>query len=119
MRYANLALAALLAVSCSTISCLAGREGGPGVEVTSVVAFGSDTYQVSFVSEQPASVCVRGDGHTVLRICVYDEYGNLICTNTDDGNGCVLAWTPRWTGSFTIQVENEGAVDNHYTIDTN
>ena len=63
---------------------------------------------------------VRGDGDTALRVSVYDESGYLVATATDGGSRlCLLNWTPRWTGTFTIRVTNEGPVYNHYTIDTN
>ena len=63
-----------------------------------------------------AMVTVHGDGDTDLDLYVYDENGNCVASDTSLGDQCVVTWTPRWTGSFTIRVVNRGFLPNNYTI---
>ncbi len=39
-------------------------------------------------------------------IYIYDENGNEVCKSTSNGSVEWCYWTPRWTGSFEIRVEN-------------
>lgn len=64
-------------------------------------------------------VIVNGDGDTDLDLYVYDENGNLMGKDIDYSDYCVVSWTPRWTGPFTIKIKNRGSVYNRYKIYTN
>ena len=66
-----------------------------------------------------AEVCVSGDGDTDLDLYVYDSNGNLIGSDADYSDDCVVRWVPAWTGEFTIKVVNRGAVYNNFAIWTN
>lgn len=115
LRHSALALAALLLVS--TVA-LAGAKGGPKSNTTVVKANTTDVYTISFVAGQTARVEVNGDGDSDLDVYVYDENGNLITKDDDNTDDCLVTWTPKWTGKFTIKVVNRG-VANRYTIKTN
>jgi hypothetical protein len=97
----------------------AGRQGGPGRTVTRVHAFSTDVFEVRFVGGQPAGVSIRGDGDTDLDLYVYDENGNLIGRSTGLSDREIVTWTPRWTGTFRIEVRNLGSVYNQYSLVTN
>lgn len=96
-----------------------GAVGGPRRNTTSVLAKSTDTYNIRFRGLESAVVVLRGDGDTDLDLYVYDENGNLVARDDDYSDGCVAAWTPLYSGVFTIRVKNRGSVYNRYTLATN
>ena len=66
-----------------------------------------------------ARVDVRGDGDTDLDCWLYDDNGNLIDSDTDYTDWCILEVNPLWTGAFRIQVVNLGSVWNGAQITWN
>jgi hypothetical protein len=96
-----------------------GRVGGPGRSTTVVRANAVDSFTETFRGAERAAVYVEGDGDTDLDLFVYDENGNMVCSDTDGTDRMICAWTPRWTGNFTIRVRNWGGVYNQYSIVTN
>jgi hypothetical protein len=97
-------------------SAFAAPVGGGGCQATDLPADMVDIYTVSFRAGETAYVTIDGDGDTDLDVFVYDENGNLITFDTGLGDNAVLAFTPLWTGTFTIEVVNNGVVSNQYTI---
>jgi len=84
-----------------------------------VQAHSTDTYSIRFYGNELACVIVSGDGDTDLDVYVYDHNGNLVASDTDYSDDCVVAWTPRWTGNFTIKIKNRGRVYNNYVMTVN
>jgi hypothetical protein len=97
----------------------AGATVGPCDQESSVQAYGTESYRLRFDGGAAAEVLLEGDGTTDLDLFVYDEFGNLIASDTDGDDFCVARWFPRWTGVFYIQVINHGPVENTYRIETN
>ena len=94
--------------------------GGPEITRTGVVQAGqTHVYSFTFRGGEKAVVVVRGDGDTDLDLRVFDEHDNLIAFDDDPTDECVVAWTPAWTGKFTVKVVNHGAVANAYKLGTN
>lgn len=96
-----------------------GDVTGPNHHYDSVNARTTDVYNVTFAGGQLAEVAISGDGDTDLDLYVYDEYGNLIVSSTSYGDDEYVSWYPRWTGNFTVRVENLGGVYNAYLLVTN
>lgn len=97
-----------------------GRVGGPGSLVTRVSARSTDRVSLGdFRGGEYGRVEVRGDGDTDLDCFLYDENDNLIDSDTDYTDVCVLTFRPRWTGPFRLEVRNLGSVWNEYSIVTN
>jgi hypothetical protein len=96
-----------------------GRVGGPASHYDEVLARTTDVYTMSFRGGEWAEIRVRGDGDTDLDCYVYDQNGNLIDSDTDYTDYCILGWVPRWTGSFTLRIQNLGWVWNGYILVTN
>ena len=90
--------------------------GGPKYGKSRVEANSTDVYKVTCRAGEATRLLVDGDGDTDLDVYVYDENGNLIGSDTDLTDTCVVTWTPRWTGEFTIRIVNRGDVYNRYTI---
>ena len=116
----KIALIALVAIG-TLIPALsfAGATNGAGRQNETVNANDTDTYVITFNGGEPAMVVVSGDGDTDLDLYVYDENGNLVASDTDYTDDCIVSWSPRWTGKFVIRVRNRGNVYNRYTIATN
>jgi hypothetical protein len=116
---ANQELLALVADAKQRDYTPRGARGGAIIHYDRVRARRTDVYQIVFRGRELAEICVVGDGDTDLDLYVYDEGGNLLCSDTDytDRNYC--SWTPRWTGSFEIEIENLGGVYNDYRLVTN
>lgn len=76
----------------------------------------TDVYTVAFEGGKRAAVYVSGDGDTDLDLFVYDENQNLIGSDTDSTDECLVRFTPKWTGKFTIRIRNHGSVYNDYTM---
>jgi len=85
----------------------------------SVNARTTDVYRIPFRGGEQAAVYVSGDGDTDLDLYVYDSNGNLIGSDTDYSDECLVTWTPAWTGPFVIKIQNLGGVWNAYTLRTN
>ena len=116
---ASLTLAPIAANPSSSLDAAPGRVGGPGEINTRVEAHDTDSYEIRFYGDEVAQIIVRGDGDTDLDLFVYDENGNLVASDTDSTDVCVVTWTPRWTGNFRVRVKNLGRVYNRYTLTTN
>lgn len=96
-----------------------GALGGPRSITDRVAANSSDAYNVTFKGGELAVLMVMGDGDTDLDVFVYDSKGNLVASDTDSTDDCVIKWTPRWTDKYRVVIKNKGNVYNLYTIRTN
>ena len=105
-----------VALSCLVAPAVASPVGGPKYDVHAVLANSTDVFQVSFNGKEEAAVVISGDGDTDLDLFVYDENGNLIDSDTEVGDDCVVRFIPRWTGKFRIEIRNLGSVYNQYEI---
>lgn len=109
-------LAALGLCTLATTSALEAQAYATHDDV--VLARRTDVYYHTFSRGAAAGVVVSGDGDTDLDCFVYDESGNLIDSDTDGTDDCILSWTPRWTGRFRIEVKNLGRISNQYVMVT-
>jgi len=110
---------ALLALIKDAEKSTRGRVGGPIRRYDRVNGNSTDTWTIRFRGGEPAYVVVSGDGDTDLDLYVYDENGNLITSDTDGTDDCVVSFYPRWTGTFYIRIKNLGSVYNRYVLATN
>jgi len=110
-----LVIVLFLIVACGVAN--AGAVGGPKGTNETVLANGTDFYDIRFTANEPAVVVARGDGD--IDLYVYDENGNEIVVNTKVDHTPMVRWVPTWTGFFRIKVRNCEAYDVHYAIATN
>ncbi len=72
---------------------------------------------VVFEGRKPAQILVIGDGDGDLDLWVYDgNTGNQIGSDTDLSSVCVVNWTTRFEGPFTIKVKNVGTVWERFYV---
>ena len=116
-KLAILAIAVIAGIS--SLVAQAGALGGEQVSNTVVKAHSTDRYTIYFKSGEIGQVFVKGDGDTDLDLYVYDENGNLIASDTDSSDTCLVRFCPKWTGKFIIRVVNLGGVYNRYRLTTN
>jgi hypothetical protein len=117
----NRGLLAATAVALITLfSTPAPAVTGTAVFCSSVSARSYDTYRDVFVfrAHQSRTVVVEGDHDTDLDCWLYDENGNMVSSDTDHSDVCVLEITPHWTGEFSLRVANLGYVYNNYCVAT-
>jgi hypothetical protein len=114
-------LATIAGMMLASTAAHAGRVPGPlqPPHRDSVNAGETDVYTMTFRGGEEAVIRVRGDLDTILVLEVRDENGNLIARDNDLIPPCVVSFTPKWTGPFTVRVINTGTVYNNYTIETN
>lgn len=109
----------MLAIIDDVNSNVRGASGGQKYTTERVNAKSTDVYKIQFRGGEMAMVIVIGDGDTDLDLYVYDSSGNLVASDTDYSDDCVVSWVPRWTSTYTIKVVNRGNVYNRYVIRTN
>jgi hypothetical protein len=108
----------LLAAAVAPATLQANAFGGPQIDRSSVAGYSRIRYKtIYFVGGETAYVQANGDESTNLQLTVYDNNGNLI--NQVTGPRPWIRWTPRWSGSFTVYVENMGGSTNDYVLRTN
>ncbi len=93
--------------------------GGPKYAITKVSAAFTDVYEITFTGGEIAEVAIGGDGGTDLDLYVYDEFNNYVASDTTSTDNAYVAWTPRWTGKFRVEVRNQGSLHNQYVFVTN
>lgn len=95
------------------------RISGPQVHRDSVRGRHNDIYSIRFRGGEPAIVSVVGDGGTDLDLRIYDQGGNLVCSDLNYTDRSYCRWQPLREGNFRIKITNLGRVYNRYTIRTN
>lgn len=113
------ALAILAILGAVGSASWAGAVPGPKRSQSVIQPRGVDEYKVVFRAGEIASIAVVGDGDSDLDLYVYDENGELVAADEDDTDDCIVRWTPRWTGKYTVHVVNRGRLANEYGIATN
>lgn len=115
----NKNLLAQIKIAAQPIPQSRGAVGGAKVHTDTVQPGTIDNYTIAFRGGEAAAVGISGDGDTDLDLFVYDENGNLIGSDTDRSDDCIVRWSPRWTGPFRIKIKNLGRVYNRYVLVTN
>lgn len=100
-------------------TAIAGQVGGPTGHRDTVLTNSSDSYNITFRGQELAQVLIRGDGSSDLDCFAVDNNGNLVDSDVDFTDTCLLEWNPIWTGKFRITIVNVGNSDNEYSIVTN
>ena len=108
-----LALTALLA---ATTFAQARPLAGSVDQRDLVSAQTTDVYRLVLGADGTTDITVTGDHDTDLDCVLRDENGNLIDSDTDGTDICVLSVNPLWTGPFTLHITNLGFVANLYRL---
>ncbi len=93
-----------------------GPVGGPKQASERIEAGALQRFTVDFIGGEPASVYLIGDGDSDLDLLIVDETDTEICAGSRNADRELCRWMPRWTGSFTIYVKNQGGYYNDYQI---
>ena len=112
-------LMALAAAGCLLGASMAKADPVEGkiVHRDRVEARSVDTYTVWLRGGETTRIRLSGDGDTELNLCVYDESGRLVASDTlGSGDDRMVFVTPAWTGPFKIKTVNRGCVYNRYIL---
>ena len=115
----NLALADLIDKQAKASGQTKGRAGGAARHIDTVLAGKTDMYRVTFRGGESARVAAVADGNQDIDIHIYDENGNFITKDDAFDSTPICAWTPKWTGEFTIKVKNNEKSSVRYILMTN
>jgi hypothetical protein len=85
------------------------------VRTDRVERFSTDTWRV-WAAAGETRVMVNGDGDTDLDCSVYDRFGNLLGSDTDDTDLCIVDFDNPTSGNLTIRIQNLGGVYNRYVL---
>ncbi len=96
-----------------------GAWGGPKSGRYRVWGRCKNSFVVTFRAAQLARVSIAGSGNTDLDLYVYDAGGHLIAVDRRSGDRGSVAFCPRWTGKFRIEIHNLGSYTNVYSVWTN
>jgi hypothetical protein len=81
-----------------------------------VSGFGVDEWALNLPAGEYTSIVVDGDGDSDLDAYLFDESGNLVDSDEDFTDYCVLGVIPAWTGRFTLRIVNRGPIANLYEL---
>jgi hypothetical protein len=119
-------LSTALALTCSAVAAGSTadlglwKDGGEGAlqqrRVDRVEAYSTDVWNLRLPAGELSFITVDGDGDTDLDAYLYDENGNLIDSDTDLTDYCIVQVTPKWSGSFRLEIKNLGRVWNEYVL---
>ncbi len=98
---------------------LKGRSGGPRVSLGTVRARTRNSYVERFEPTRTAVVYVEGDGDTDLELVVREADGTVVCAREEPGDIKMCVWTPTRSGGHTVEIRNDGMVNNAYSLATN
>ncbi len=97
-----------------------GKTDGPAYNIATLPAGKRGVFRnVPFEGSRYAEVYVEGTGRSNLDLFIKDGKGHIVCSDTDPSDINYCGWTPKWTGPFTIIVENRGKAANKYKLMTN
>lgn len=113
-----LTLFAVTGLALTSLS-FGGIVDGPVADSDRVEANDTISYYEIFRGGEPAAVAVSGDGDTDLDLFIYDADGNLVASDTDLSDQCIVAWVPDRTQQYRIVIQNLGDVYNAYRMIAN
>ena len=109
-----------LALVLVTGTVFAGRVPGQPMSMYDIVDARDSRYHIiAFNKDELASVLVDGDGSSDLDCFVYDDRKNIVATDIDNTDVCLLLWVPDRTSRFIIEIRNLGDVNNEFLIKAN
>ena len=86
------------------------------VRFSAIRGHGRDSWSLVLTGGVVHMITVRGDGDSDLDAYLYDQFGNLVSSDDDSTDLCIVSVLPRWTGPFTLVVRNRGSRANAYSV---
>jgi hypothetical protein len=107
------------AIFVVSFGALAGNIEGPLTRRNVVGSHATHSYWLAFNNKSEAIIIVEGDGSTDLDCYVFNSSGDVVESDTDKTDGCVLMWFPSRTEKYKLKIKNLGNIPNAYLLTTN
>jgi hypothetical protein len=75
-----------------------------------------DSYRIPLSSGELTVIEAVGDGDGDLDCRLFDDNGNLVASDTDSLDNCILRVAPKWTAIFKLVLVNSGHISENYVI---
>ena len=108
----SIAIALILTAFASTAA--ADPVGGAQSDTGILSPGASDSYRVPLNADEVTLFKVQGDGDGDLDCYLYDDNGNLVGSDTDETDTCLVRVNPRWPEAFRFVVTNHGHIYDAY-----
>lgn len=87
-----------------------------GRVIERVAAHRSDFYTIHLTRGELVMITVSGDRDTDLDLYVWDRFSDIVASDTDPTDQCVVIFRAPHSGTFRIEIENLGSVYNVYEL---
>jgi hypothetical protein len=119
MLKSKLAMVVLAAAALICPMAVNSAQAASGSDAACLLPYSYVDYQDIYTGGEVFWVTVVGSGESDLDLFVYDEYGNLLASDTGYGAVSQVWVLPYYTQWMTISVENAGGVVDCYSITVN
>lgn len=103
----------IMAISCAGF---ADPVGGQKVGSGFLRPGESEAFSIPLRSNETTVIYAIGDGDGDLDCRLYDDNGNLVDSDTDSQDNCVVRVSPRWPAFFRLVVTNAGRISENYIV---
>jgi hypothetical protein len=103
-------------VMCSVNSNASPTFGGRLYSATLRPGESYSTAPISLNRNELTSVEAYGDGDGDIDCFLVDELGNIVGSDNDSQDNCVIEVVPRWTGAFRLFIKNEGHMSDVFHV---
>jgi hypothetical protein len=113
---ALVALAALAAARADDKPTDEGKAADFKGKAYDVKAKGKTAIVLDFASSKEATVTIKSEKDTDINLYIYDADKKVVAKDESPGPDCKIAFTPKASGKYTLEIVNLGTVDNKSTL---
>jgi hypothetical protein len=113
MKKLIMSLFTLLALTFTT-SAFADPTGGSKSDNDLLHPGQVVTYRVMLEPNEKTRFILQGDGDGDIDCMLFDDNGNIVDSDVDATDTCLIDWTPAWRGTFTFRAVNNGRRSSLY-----
>jgi hypothetical protein len=77
---------------------------------------GSASIILSFASGKKATITVKSSAKSDVNLFIFDDAKKVVAKDDSEGPDCEIAFTPKVSGKYTLEIRNLGPGDNKSTL---